>query len=329
MSALYESYEMLNNKTCMPKAKLIEKFYVYRFISKDEIIYVGQTMNIKKRMHQHFNGKQGHLKKECYQITNRVEYIELSNKTEMNIAEVYFINKYKPKYNSADKYEDTGIALDIFDNKKWKIYKFKEDINIKHNNEKIVNKQIELERYKKEKVLKKQVVLLNTGQIFKDISEAANYIGVTIGTMRKYTKGEGIGKGKEFEGMRTLWIKYENLFNLTDEDYKFITKMKNIDNSFKLLKLIDLNYANIESVLMKYYMCEINIIECKKEMNLVEFLNSKDAYKYKQSEQVLWGESEEDILNYIFERYHKKFREDHRISSKFINYKDYIGNFYS
>lgn len=48
MSALYESYEMLNNKTCLPKAKLIEKFYVYRFISKDEIIYVGQTMNIKK-----------------------------------------------------------------------------------------------------------------------------------------------------------------------------------------------------------------------------------------------------------------------------------------
>lgn len=321
MSALYESYKTIEDKTHLSEIKPIEKYYVYRFISKDEIIYVGQTMDMNKRMHQHFYGKQGHLEKECYRITNRIEYLELKNKTEMNIAEIYFINKYNPKYNSVNKYEDTGITLDNLDNKKWKIYKFKENIKQRDN-----NKKINLEQYKKEKLLKKQVVLLNNGQIFNDALEAANYMGVTPNTIKKYIKGERIGKGKGFKDfIYSLWIKYENLFNLTVEDYKLINFQKCMDDGFRLLDLIDLNYKNIEPILTEYYELQINLDECKKQMNLVKFLNSQEVCKYKKGYlSIVHLENEEELLDHIFNRYNTHFRQTHRISSKFINYKDYI-----
>ena len=319
MSVLFENYKIFNDENDLSEIKPIEQFYVYRFISKDEIIYVGQTIDIDKRMHQHFYGKQGHLKKECYRITNRVEYIELSNKTEMNIAEIYFINKYNPKYNSVNKYEDTGITLDNLDNKKWKIYKFKENIKQRDN-----NKKINLEQYKKEKLLKKQVVLLNNGKIFNDALEAANYMGVTPNTIKKYIKGEGIGYGKPFKDFtHSLWIKYENLFNLTDKDYERINIQKNMDDGFRMLNLIDLNYRNIEPILTEYYELQINLAECKKQMNLIKFINSQEVCKYKKGYLFIFHyEKEEELPDYIFDRYNTHYRKIHRISTKFVNYKD-------
>ena len=72
---------------------------VYRYLNLNgEIIYVGKTGNLKKRFNQH---KSEDMYKECY----KVEYIELGNPADIEIYETYYINKYKPKYNSAKVYD--------------------------------------------------------------------------------------------------------------------------------------------------------------------------------------------------------------------------------
>ena len=80
--------------------------YVYKFVDyKENIIYIGKTSDIFRRMKQHFNGK-GHLPKECYKDTFEIYYIELDGKTNMDIYETYLINKYIPKYNKEKQFNE-------------------------------------------------------------------------------------------------------------------------------------------------------------------------------------------------------------------------------
>ena len=94
--------------------------YVYRFIDeKGNIIYVGKTVNINNRMQQHFSDK-GHLPKECYREVAKIECIKWATKSDAQIMEVYYINKYKPKYNKQDKRLDQ-LTL-VLEEKEWKTY---------------------------------------------------------------------------------------------------------------------------------------------------------------------------------------------------------------
>lgn len=77
---------------------------IYRFLDKDNnIIYVGKTVDLVNRMTTHFSG--GHLDESCYEQVNKIEYIKCENQADMNIKEIYFINKYKPKFNTKDLYK--------------------------------------------------------------------------------------------------------------------------------------------------------------------------------------------------------------------------------
>ena len=94
--------------------------YTYRFKDKyDNTIYIGYTgQQMAERMNQHFT--KGHLPKECYQSVVKIEYIKWKTKSDAQVMEVYFINKYKPKFNKQDKRSD---ALTIqLDEKEWKTY---------------------------------------------------------------------------------------------------------------------------------------------------------------------------------------------------------------
>lgn len=74
--------------------------YIYYFKNfQDEIIYVGRTNNIKRRMKEHFVN--GHLLKECYNEVCTVMYSKVNDsKYDTEICETLMINKYKPKYNT-------------------------------------------------------------------------------------------------------------------------------------------------------------------------------------------------------------------------------------
>ena len=110
--------------------------YVYRFLDVyDNVIYwyvgyTGQTM--AKRISQHFT--KGHLPKKCYKSIARIDYIKWDSKSDAQVMEVYYINKYHPKFNKLDKQGDR-LNIQIEDEKEWKVYQVIKKTNIKYEAE--------------------------------------------------------------------------------------------------------------------------------------------------------------------------------------------------
>lgn len=87
--------------------------YLYRFLDQyNNIIYIGKTTNLKKRLLQQHFTKNGHLPKECY---NQVKYIEIAfvnNNNEATMYEIFYIQKHLPFYN--DKSSSGGrLSFDL------------------------------------------------------------------------------------------------------------------------------------------------------------------------------------------------------------------------
>ena len=93
--------------------------YLYKFVNKnDEVIYIGITGDIKKRIQsQHFGGS-GHLPEECYEEALMVLYVECVSKDDASVKERYFINKEKPMYN--DKLKNDSAFSFTIDEPEWK-----------------------------------------------------------------------------------------------------------------------------------------------------------------------------------------------------------------
>lgn len=95
--------------------------FVYYFKNYyNEIIYVGKTKDIKKRMRQHFTD--GHLPIECYQNVKQIFYAKTGfSQYDTEIIETLLIDKYKPIYNTEkvflEKEERTTFSLPDL---KWK-----------------------------------------------------------------------------------------------------------------------------------------------------------------------------------------------------------------
>ena len=108
--------------------------YTYRFVDTDEnVIYVGYTgQTMAKRISQHFT--KGHLPKRCYKSIARIDYIKWDSKSDAQIMEVYYINKYHPKFNKLDKQGDR-LNIQIEDEKEWKVYQVIKKPNIKYEAE--------------------------------------------------------------------------------------------------------------------------------------------------------------------------------------------------
>lgn len=86
----------------------MNRYFVYRLIKNEEIIYVGRTKSFVKRMQSH------KLNKEF----DRVEILTFDNPIDMQISELYFISKYKPILNNKDKHNKNSLSLyelDILD----------------------------------------------------------------------------------------------------------------------------------------------------------------------------------------------------------------------
>lgn len=113
-----------------------DKFYVYRFLDKDDqIIYIGRTNNLERRLTQEHFTSYGHLPKKCYDDCETIEYMEFEAEGEMKIFELYFINKFSPKYNVMEnRNENFTFSLeehwteyknnDIISKKEYKVYNY-------------------------------------------------------------------------------------------------------------------------------------------------------------------------------------------------------------
>ena len=108
--------------------------YTYRFVDANEnIIYVGYTaQSMAKRMGQHM--ERGHLSKKCYKSIARIECIKWETKSDAQVMEVYFINKYHPIYNKLDKQND-HLNIQVTDEKEWEVYQVIKKPNIQYDPE--------------------------------------------------------------------------------------------------------------------------------------------------------------------------------------------------
>lgn len=76
------------------------KYYVYQFLNKkNEVIYIGKTQYLRKRLTQQHFTVNGHLETIVYLETEKVLAAELISHEEMDIYERYLINIETPKYN--------------------------------------------------------------------------------------------------------------------------------------------------------------------------------------------------------------------------------------
>ena len=97
------------------------KGFVYKFISdKNQVLYVGKTVNMDARMKNHFSKKSHLAHTDLYTKVQRIEYITCKSEYEALQKELAYINFYKPRYNSASKIKQ---LIDPPGNDKWKVYK--------------------------------------------------------------------------------------------------------------------------------------------------------------------------------------------------------------
>lgn len=163
-------------------------FYVYRFINhNNQIIYVGRTVNITTRMSAHF-GKNGHLPADCYKSVARIDYLSVKTKNDMKIKELYYISKYKPRYNTADMH-DTSLNLNELEDA-WVVYEQSKK-NEPHLLEALKQKMKTLSKENKEQQLiidklKNERVLLPSMQaneralFLKDVGYDAEFISAVF-----------------------------------------------------------------------------------------------------------------------------------------------------
>lgn len=93
-------------------------FCCYRFLNaKNEIIYVGRAKNLIHRLESH-----NHLPRECYEQVQKIEYCKFNNNDDLDLAEPYFISKWKPKYNQDFKNKRFSFEWKELDTKEWKSF---------------------------------------------------------------------------------------------------------------------------------------------------------------------------------------------------------------
>lgn len=77
----------------------IKQFYIYRYVYRGKIIYLGKTnRNLYHRIKEHEN----EVKFMPYLSEVEIQYYELKTQVEMDIAEKYWINVYSPILNVVD-----------------------------------------------------------------------------------------------------------------------------------------------------------------------------------------------------------------------------------
>jgi len=124
------------------KKRNASDYFVYKFVDDhNQIIYIGKTIRLPARMVQHFK-TDSHLTDECYDHVKRVFYCSFKTKVEMDIYEIYLIDKYRPQYNTISVYEQEEISSIVLPELVWKEY-HSEILNLKEKGT-ILNKKTAL-----------------------------------------------------------------------------------------------------------------------------------------------------------------------------------------
>lgn len=89
-------------------------YYIYKYIKKNECVYIGKTDNLLRRHGQHIN------KKDWLNNETQLYYLEVPDKNTMDFIELYFLNKLKPRYNLVSKNSVNSNFMDLTLHSEWK-----------------------------------------------------------------------------------------------------------------------------------------------------------------------------------------------------------------
>ena len=116
------------------REELEEVCGIYAILYNNEVIYVGQSINIRSRLDSHTNkarineyakrdqhNKNTQLKLEFYTLIqehmNEIQFLYIPcDKKELDKYEEYYSNKYKPKYNQVGVYTRYKKAQRVTEN---------------------------------------------------------------------------------------------------------------------------------------------------------------------------------------------------------------------
>ena len=90
----------------------MKQFLLYRIYYDFGLAYVGQTAQpLKRRLHGHFFAKPMMRKIDPRHVV-RIEYAACKTRADMNLYEIYYIEKLKPPLNFADKdHDELSVTL--------------------------------------------------------------------------------------------------------------------------------------------------------------------------------------------------------------------------
>ena|SRR5699024_4033383 len=101
--------------------------YVYRFVKQSgQVLYVGRTVDLESRIKSHKTTRTDKLFLEA----DTIQYKTYYTNTDMYIAELYYINTLKPKYNKAS-IDNMKCLIEINDYQDWEFYMNISDDRIK------------------------------------------------------------------------------------------------------------------------------------------------------------------------------------------------------
>lgn len=142
--------------------------FVYKYVYKDDIIYIGKTdTSLTRRLSQH--GKKGdNIPESAFDEINAsaIYYCELLSSKQCDIYESELIRRYKPKYNKAKTSSWDGVDLP---EPNWTLFKMSFDIlQREYNNLLDENKQLHTDydmlNDKYIELLKENFILKNGGK---------------------------------------------------------------------------------------------------------------------------------------------------------------------
>lgn len=195
--------------------------YVYRFLDKNGIIiYVGKTGSIKPRMNQHF-GTTGHLPSECYLSVETIEYIKIKSKIDMDIKELYYINKWKPFYNNQNKY-DEELSISIDENEDWISFRSKSE---------------EEKEELKKRIQELEEIRVSSREIIKEKSIEIVTLNKKMDELRTEIDMSKIDE-RIFDGVNTEFYKIKDILDIHKNNNESIFYSEITSNNVTLFKIV-------------------------------------------------------------------------------------------
>lgn len=232
----------------MNNNKKYDKGYVYFIYSKDELLYVGKTNNLKNRLTSHKVltrewDKGIFFYKFREDVVSKVEYVEVEDN--LSKIELKFIGFFKPKYNIAGKKRDSDININDF---KINIFNLDENHFVKYD----LNTRLEIEN---------------------DIEYMQYYNNVIVRDVYDWFK----------YNITSRYNAVDCLLDLVKDKYCWIKNQKDVMLTLCVLrkyKLIEMSNTskNVISIKIKHHINYMNEVkELKSNINKIENINkSKD-----------------------------------------------------